>query len=436
MTKTLRIFLVASAVLSLQACDFLDQAPETQLDEAIVFDDVSGAEAAINGAYNRTQGPMDDFVVFSSLAADFSQHTGSFPSWTEIDTHNIPTNNVEASQQYIGWYALVDQANILIESVQGTPGLDDTRANAIQGEAYALRAFAYHNLVRWFGGVPLVLASDVDLENTDIARSSKDEVYDQIIADLRQAEGLVSASRSVGFVDRDVVRALLARVLLYDEQYDEAGVIAAEIAAKYPLVTLEALYQSLNSTESIWELQYTVDDGNSMAFFAFPSAAGGRFEYGPTPQAVAAYETGDGRIPVNFVTVGGGTRIGKYFRINNGDDHHFILRGAEMILIQAEVAARANQPAQAVALVNQIRARAGAVAVDPTTITSGNVALDLVLAERARELSYEGHRWHDLVRTGRAVNTLATLSDENFTRWPIPQRELDINSLLVQNAGY
>ena len=87
-------------------------------------------------------------------------------------------------------------------------------------------------------------------------------------------------------------------------------------------------------------------------------------------------------------------------------------------------------------LVNVIRARAGASTLDDDDFDSSAAALDLVLAERARELAYEGHRWHDLVRTNRAVATLPTLDDARFTLWPIPQNELDNNDLLTQNPGY
>ncbi len=434
MTTLSRIVLVTVAALSLSACDFLDKEPETSISNDAVFTGATGAEAAINGAYNRTQGPMDDFVIFSDLAADFAQHTGSYPSWTEIDVHLIPTGSVEVSQQYTAWYALINQANVIIENVEGTPGLSPTRTNQILGEAYTFRAYALHNLVRWFGPVPIVLQAVTPLDDANVARSSVDEVYDQILEDLQTAEPLVAESRSVGFIDRDVVRALRARVLLYDGQYAAAGVLAAELAAAYPLVALDALYDALNSSESIWELQYTTDDSNSMAFFGFVN--GGRFEYGPTPTALAAYGEDDARADYALAEDGNQTVVGKYFRVNTGADHHFLIRGAEMVLIQAEAAAHADDYDEAVRLVNVVRERAGAEPIDDATITTQAQAIDLILDERALELAYEGHRWHDLVRTGRAVATLETLTTENFTRWPIPQREIDINEALTQNPGY
>ena len=440
--------LVATLALSLSACDsFLDKDPTGNLPSAGIFDDVTGAEAAIAGGYNRVQGPMDDFVIFGDLAADYAVHTGSFPSWTEVDVHNLQTTNAEAGGQWEGWYELVNQANLIIDNVDGAQNISAARAGEIKGEAYAMRAYAYHALVRWFGGVPLILSGDVDLENLNVPRASADEVYSQIFSDLDAAEPLVAASRPVGLIDRDVVRAMRARVLLYDGQYDAAGAIAAELYDKYPLVTPGGVYDALNSSESIWELQYTTDDQNSMSFFAF--VTGGRREYGPSGQAQAAFDSTDGRSDFNIALDGTTPIIAKYFRVNTDDDHHFLFRGAEMALIEAEVAARNGNAAAAIALVNEIRTRAGAPLygeddgdggvrgdADGNGSISGDEAFDLVIAERGLELAYEGHRWHDLVRIGEAVERLDDLTDPNFTLWPIPQSEIQRNTAAVQNTGY
>lgn len=436
-----RTALVVAATVSFTACDFLDAEPQGSLSSEIIFTDPAGAEAAINGAYSRTQGPMDDYVIHSDLAADWAVPTGSFPSWAEVDNHNIPTNNAEVGQQWTGWYALINQANIILDNIDGATqsadnpeGLEPGRAAEIKGEALTMRAYGYHNLVKWFGGVPLIFNGGVDFDNLDVPRSSEDEVYAQIIADLREARDLVADERDGPFIDRDAVLALLARVLLYDEQYAEAGTIAADVASRHPLAAnYGSIFASLENDEVIWGLQYTISDSNAMAFFAFIS---GRFEYGPTAEAINAYGAGDTRPETVFAVESGTTVIGKYDDVTNGTDPHIILRGAEMLLIQAEARARAGDYDGAVALVNRVRARASAEAVDASAYQSESAAIDLILAERARELAYEGHRWHDLTRTGRAVGMLPTLTNPEFTLWPIPRRETDLNQQLRQNPGY
>ena len=438
MRFSLRFLLVAGAAFSLSACDsFFDLVPETSVSQNEVYTDATGAEAAINGVYNSLQGVMTDELIMSELAADNAQHTGSYPSWLEVDTNNLSVDNAESTGLWIGWYDVINNANNIIAAVQGTPGLDPDRANEIQGEAYAARAYSYHALTTWFGDVPLVLdpTLNVDPEAVQVSRSSTDEVYAQIISDLRTAEGLVAESQSVGLIDRDVVRAILARVLLYDGQYAEAGQIATELSVAYPLTDLTTLYGNLNSGESIWELQYTTDDSNSMAFFAFSTGAGGRREYAPTQAFADLFAESDDRYDFNIETQGANLVFNKYFRVATGTDHYFLFRGGEMILIAAEVAARAGNTSTAVSLVNEIRSRAGAPSVDAGTIGSAGAALDLVLAERRIELNLEGHRWHDLVRTGRAVSALGLPSTDQ-TLWPIPERDRKVNPNLSQNPGY
>ena len=94
-----RAALVVAGAVSFTACDFLDSEPQGSLSSDIIFSDPAGAEAAINGAYSRTQGPMDDYVIFSDLAADWAQPTGSFPSWADVDNHSLGTDNAEAGQR-------------------------------------------------------------------------------------------------------------------------------------------------------------------------------------------------------------------------------------------------------------------------------------------------------------------------------------------------
>ena len=437
-----RTALVAATALSLTACDsLLERDPQGDLSSDIIFNDVTGAEAAIIGAYNRVQGPMDDFVIMSEISADYATPTGSFPSWYQVDSHNIPTGNAEVIGQWSGWYALINQTNIILENVANAEGITQARVDQITGEALAMRAYAYHNLARWFGGVPLITQGAVNINEVDSERASLEATYAFILEDLDRAEDLVADARPVGFIDTDVVLAMRARVLLYDGQYDAAAAIAAELYDRYPLVSLEALYDGLNSSESIWELQYNVDDGNSMSFFAF--VTGGRREYGPTPQAAAAFDSSGTRIGYNLGTDSDRPIIVKYFRVNTDDDHHFLFRGAEMALIEAEVAARNGNAAEAVAIVNEIRTRAGDPLVgerdgddaDGDGRISADEAFDLVIFERGRELAYEGHRWHDLVRIGEAVARLE-LASVNDTLWPIPQAEIERNSLIVQNPGY
>ena len=462
------LLLAAGLALGLAGCDIFDIDPQISIASDQAFVDEQTVNAILVGAYDELQDDLDDAVIFADLAAETAAHSGSFPSWSEIDNYIIPPNNVEVGQQWFGNYDLINVANNLIAFTPGVDdqGFSDDEKDLVVAQALVLRAFAYHRLIRWFGvrggaGVPIITEPTLSVDDAvDVARNSYDEVYDQIIGDYRRAEQLFDGSNAppVGFIGIDVTRGLLARALLYDEQYEEAADVADLVIPKYQLASLAGVYEGLNSSESIWEIQYNPDDGNSMSFFAFIS--GGRYEYAPTAAFANSFSPADARFQYN-IAVGSRSRlqVAKYFRVNTDDDHHFIVRLPELLFIKAEAAARAGDYDEAIDLVNQVRARAyqevdedgdgeadisledflyDADSDDDGTddVDSFDEALDIILNERRLELAFEGHRWHDLVRTGRAVSTLTDLNDEFRTRWPIPQDELDTNQLLEQNPGY
>lgn len=431
------VVLALLMAFGLAACDVLDTSPTASLAEDEIFNTPSGAEAVMTGAYDALQGFIDDYVIFGDLASDNAVHSGSYPSWLEVDQHNLLASNVEASGQWIGSYDLINIANNLIAEVPGigaTGNFTEARKAQIVAEAKVLRAFAYHNLVRWFGGVPIVTEPTRGIDESSFkARASVEEVYTLIINDLKEAEAaLGTANRNAALIDGYVAKALLSRVYLYRQNWSEAAAKAQEvISGPFQLASLESLFRGKGSSESIWELFYSDQDQNALAFFAQPTTAGGRYEYAPDPRLVADFAAGDLRRPYNLNAAG--TVINKYIRTTTGDDPVHLIRLGEVILNRAEALARQGQDGPARDLLNQIRSRAGLAPVAGTL--SGSDLVTAILEERQVELAFEGHRWHDLVRTNRAVSVL-NLPSPNVTLWPIPQREINVNQNLTQNPGY
>ncbi len=427
-----------TALLALPACEVLETEPDDSLSSELVYTSGKNLEAVLVGAYSAVQGMLIDYTIMAELSSDNAEHTGSYPSWQEVDTYNLATNNAESGGVWASDYNVINLANNIITNGAEVP-TDGTfsaaRRDAIIAEAKVLRAFAYHDLVRWFGDVPLVLmpseASGVDLYP---ARTAASEVYAQIIKDLTEAEAtLGTTNRPAAYVDGYVAKALLARVYLYQGQWAQAAAKAQEvIAGPFTLGTVASIYDTQGSPESIWEVFYNTQDQNSLAFFAFPSNNGGRYEYAPTANLIAAFDTTDARFPYNIAYAGAAPVIVKYDDPVTGTDSQYAVRLAEMILTRAEALAQLNQLDEARTLLNRIRTRAG---LANTTASSQAAVIDAVLAERRLELAFEGHRWHDLVRTGRAVGTL-NIPSASRTLWPIPQRDIDLNRNLQQNEGY
>jgi hypothetical protein len=203
----------------------------------------------------------------------------------------------------------------------------------------------------------------------------------------------------------------------------------------YELVTtFRDLFETKNSSESILELQYSINNTNSLAFWFFTQALGGRWGFSPSQDLFDAYEAGDPRRDAS-IGLSDGDRFGnKYFRITNEDDNVMVLRLAEMYLIRAEANMRLGGAAADVrADIDVVRARAG-LAPLPASVSGQAALTDAILQERRVEFAMEGHRFFDLRRLGRAEQILALAS--NRLVFPVPQVERDVNPNLAQNPGY
>ena len=155
---------------------------------------------------------------------------------------------------------------------------------------------------------------------------------------------------------------------------------------------------------------------------------------GPTQDLVDSYEEGDARLAWSIGEDDGDIFGDKWKTTEGGEDIH-VIRFAEVLLIKAEAHARQGELEEAVAAYNQIRERAG---LDPHVlgedVTGQAEVLDAIDHERRVELAFEGDRWPDLVRTGRAAAVLDI--PVTFMLWPIPQGERDVATGLSQNPGY
>jgi starch-binding outer membrane protein, SusD/RagB family len=262
-------------------------------------------------------------------------------------------------------------------------------------------------------------------------------VYARVIQDLEEAAPLLPNSRVQGRATRQAANALLARTYLETGQNAQARDRATAVinSGLYTLVpNFRSIWTTKHSQESIFELHFTINTSNSLAFWYFPAALGGRLGFAPTAELFNSFDANDSR---RAATIGlsGSQRYGfKYHRVANGDDNVVILRLAEMYLVRAEANARLNADAALVrADINAVRARAG-VAPLGAEVSGQAALLTAILQERRWELAFEGHRFFDLRRHGVAVTRLSIPA--NRLLFPIPQSELDVNENLVQNPGY
>lgn len=433
-----RLVLALAVLAALPGCDsFLDREPPDRLTSDVVIDDAAGARQALTGAYNALQSGSyygGTFVFFGDLSSDNTAHTGTFGTFAEADAHDLRAGNGAIEGMYASLYYAISIPNHVLEQVPALDDLDEPEKNEILGEAYFLRALHHHNLVRLWGDVPLITGTIVSVEqSSQVSRSSVAEVTAQVLADLDAAEGLITSTSQTTRASLGAVRALRARVKL--GQQDWAGAEQAAAAVEAMTYALAPVYADLFSAtattrEDIFRVAFDAQGFNNFSFYYRV-----RREVRPTPNLADAYPAGDARRAWSILTDSQGRLTGNKFRDTGGGEDAHVIRFAEVILTRAEALARLDRLGDAVGEVNRIRARAAlAPLVLGTDVTTMDDVLAAIWAERRLELAFEGDRWPDLVRTGRATTVLTIPA--NATLYPIPQRELDVAPNMTQNPGY
>jgi hypothetical protein len=236
---------------------------------------------------------------------------------------------------------------------------------------------------------------------------------------------------------RYAASALLARVYLYKGDYALASEKATDVIEHggYSIIDYGAVFED-GSAESIFEIDFTDLNRNRIAEYNFPKSLNGRREVAPSPSLLTAYEADDVRYTATIAFAGALPYPVKYQDLAIGADNVIVLRLAEMYLIRAEAQARLQGDITAIQDdINVIRDRAG---LDDTDASSYGALLSAIEQERRVEFAFEGHRWFDLVRTGRATEVLTNVHSVDQTLFPIPLEEILTNKSpgMQQNSGY
>lgn len=448
----MRINLLAAAGLAfaLSGChDLLDTSPTNRLPSTEAITSASGARAALNGAYDGLQSLSyygGDYLIFNDLYADNAQHIGTSNAYADVGARSIRADNADVYFNWQAIYTTINRVNNIIQKVPliVDPTLETTERDEILGEAYFIRALCYHNLVKVWGDVPMPLVPATTLDEASaITRTPSADVYTQILTDLAQAKTLISNpgigdDGIINHASTAAVHALLARVYLYQGNYNSAGDEVDSLTAAG--LTLATNYGSMfqpgaaTTPEDIFNLTFTAIDYTNLGYYYMSSDSGGAAEVAPSFNLDSAYTATDIRyawdIDVNTDPPGG-----LKWPTTFGTEWFRVFRYSEMVLIKAEALARNNQLSAAVDEYNLIRERAGLPDhVLGSDVNSQQDVLDAIDHERRLELAFEGDRFPDLVRTGRAQSVLGIQAFR--TLFPIPQAEIDVAPGLTQNPGY
>lgn len=426
------------------SCNVIDQEPVDAVSNQSLFTRPSDAEGAIIGAYRQEATIGQNYILMAELPTKNVVGNALNRQFEQMNNLLFLDDNGFYNQLWDQHYLLISRVNVIIERVPEITGLSEEARNSVIAEARFLRAFSYFNLIRYFGDVPLITepTTSPDLDELQVPRDSKDMVYQQIFGDLEYAKSNLPISFSTALATKAratkaAAFALGARIHLFRNEYNEVISHANEVITIHGSTlenTYASLYEEQNSGEAIWEINYDNQATNTLARTFLPGSLGGVRMIQVNPDILAAYEEGDLRKEATFGFADGEEYVKKYSRPNAGTDNVIVFRLAEVLLSKAEALAELSFPnAEAVSLLNEVRRRAGLMAVEPANIDSFREQL---YKDRRLELSYEGHEWFDLVRTNRLDEVLG-ITDANKSIWPIPSVELLRNpNLQPQNPGY
>lgn len=452
--STWMIFLVA---ILINGCDqYLEvDAPKTELVGTTVFEDDRTVKAVMDGVYSRmvsdlgfASGFANSITVKNGLASDELVANGILDPFYE---NSVLPSNSELGRYY--WeepYQYIYTVNGLLEGIEVSLGVSEDIRRQLRGEALFVRAFCYFYLLNNFGAVPLLLDTDYQ-KNIHSSRSSEVDVYEQIIADLRQAETLLGDDFSASSGER--VRpnkwsatALLARVYLYTEHWDLADSKASELIGNTSLFELAPDINQVflkNSSEAIWQLMPVRSYFNTMEGYRFIASSIPVASETVSEGLLNDFESGDLRFTNWLGSVSDGNTTWYYpykYKVRLSatlEEYSMVLRLGEQYLIRAEARAHLNDLDGALDDLNAIRNRAGLM--DSGAVSSEGI-LQAIYKERRVELFAEwGHRWYDLKRTNLADQVLSNVKPQwrpTAKLYPIPTNEIDHNSNISQNEGY
>ncbi len=502
--KYIYSLVIATAVMPLLiSCnDFLDRSPQGTLTE----DDAPGGSLEgkvfnvyyLMRNYNITAG-IPAFAIHCFRSEDSEKGSSASDGADQgafFDDFQYTTTNGVVSSYWSQNYTIIYNCNSIIAEIEATTNL--TNGNLInKAEAKFFRAYAYFNLVRAFGEVPLIDFKITDSSQANIAKSSVDKIYALIDADLTEATKVLPTTWSSEYIGRltwGAARSLHARTYMMRNDWTNMYAAAKEVVNS-GLYNLNTPYDKIftdageNSSESVFELQCTAtasrpsDSAIGSQFCEVQGVRGsGQWNLGwgwhmATKELGQAYEPGDPRKdatllyyrkPGEPITAENTNKPYGESPESSADGGYFnkkaytdpakralytnggywvnirLIRYADVVLMAAESANELGKTSEAVDLLEMVRARArgGDDSILPkVTTTDQSVLRDKIRHERRVELGMEFDRFYDLVRWGIAADVLHAVGKTNYQDknkyLPIPQGEIDkSNGVLVQNADY
>lgn len=495
------LYILLFSIFALVSCEkFLNKIPYDSIGTESELAS-SDAVSLVNAAYQPLQWPkLYNMRIWSTDVVAGESSVGAGGGTDGIETVQLANFTADPSNGAATdiWRSNpgILRANLALSVLPDTE-MDEELKSRLMGECYFLRAHYYFILVRFFGDVPLRTKPLFASDSLNVKRTPKEQVYEQIISDTREAIARLPyksqyGSSDIGRACKDAAECMLAKIYLtLGTNYGEVVSLCQDIENQgYDLSKMayadnwynpETGKLNQNGPESLFEIQYTGDpaactnwlsdnDNQSQWLNCFMAprnsnmvGGGGYGWQHVTQEFVDSYEPGDLRKDVTIFYEGCPDFDGKEYdpewsttgynvrkwcipvsiadKVDNCPSNTVVYRFADVLLMKAEALNEQGLTDDARIPLNIVRARAGLSPV-PVGKTKAEMK-EIIIHERRMELAFEGHRWFDLIRIDNgeyAVKFLHGIGKKNATvgrlLYPVPQVEIDANPLFTQNEAY
>lgn len=474
---------LSAMIFSLQSCseEILNQTPDHVISEDLVVGSVDKLQNLLTGSYNEiSSGNYLGRVLYKRAAVkgtDFrfvkTIYNPRDYEQTEYRYEESSRNNGSAENLWLQCFKIIGNLNLILDNIDTAEGDDEDRQQ-IKAEALALRSMVYFDLTRTFAypwikeggnaqGMPLKLTS---LELI-VERSSLEDTYEQIISDLKAASEIIKEDTwvdgSTKYITKTGINALLARIYLYKQDWENALIYAKNVMAvkgENDLMGVDSDVFNDYTSESLFEI--SIDNENSVGSNGlgaqFDFREGGQGDVIATQTFIDLLQIYEGDPRANLLVEdkeGTNASFVKYINREGGSGlsiHNIpVIRLAEIYLIAAEACANGatGGESQALHYLNTLIRNRTTDFETHKAAGSGETLKTRIAQERRRELALEGHAVYDYIRTGKDINrpeddhintginsnNLNIPATSPKTIYPIPATEIEASGM-EQTNGY
>ncbi len=472
--------------------EFLTETPRSAIGGENFFQTATDADVSISAIYSAIKSHYNyNAYYFGDISTEIAN---SGEGSTTLNNGEYTAANTAFRDFWTQMFKTINYANVSIKNIPGIT-MDNDLKNRYIAEARFLRALAYFELVRAFGGVPKITEPTTDETNNNLPRATTDEIYSLIFEDLKACESVLPAtytSANTGRATSGAAKALMAKAYLQKGDYTNTLAKTKEIIASGTYTLLPYLKDVFdvtkeNGKEHIFSIQFLGGTTEYLGSNISRNFASRNVEINPNGNGEASYSSIAAEalwynsIPDHYrkrlilvttfpttyypvIKAKGNAQAGpccmKFWdplyttRVGYDDANWMVLRYADVLLMYAEAENEINGPTQAAYdAVNSIRKRArdenqngldeaSELAELPNLSgLSKDEFRQAVWKERDMELCFEGHHRWDLIRQNRFVevinaSSIAAKVTSNNMLFPIPNLEILANPNLTQNTGY